>query len=278
VHEHGPGSWLAVGLVLALPGVLATGGYLAGVIGERRRGRPWPVRRTAAWSAGIAVLLAASLLAGPLAAGPLAAGPLAGPARPPGDGLAVHMIVHLLVGMLAPLLLVLSAPVTLALRSLAIVPARRVARILRSRPVAVLTHPVVAAALNLAPLWWLIQPETIGQMQSNALLHAVVLTHFLIAGYLFTASIVGVDPSPHRASFRLRAVVLVGSIAAHGILAKLLVARAPVDASFAELESAARVMYTGGDVLELALVTVFCLQWYRSARPQVRAAAATAVS
>jgi putative membrane protein len=243
-----------------LPALLAMACYLGGVASERRRGRPWPARRIAAWTAGIGVLVTAQLIGSVPAAG---------------GALVTHMAVHVLVGMLTPLLLVLAAPVTLALRSLAIVPARRLARVLRSRPVAVLTHPVVAAALNLAPLWWLIQPETVDRMGSDVLLHAFVSAHLLIAGSLFTASIVGIDPSPHRAPFRLRAAVLVCSIAVHAVLPKLLVASGPDGVPGAELESAARVMYTGGDLVELALVTVFCLQWYRSARPRRRATSIT---
>lgn len=254
MHEHAPG----LALLAALPALLAMACYLGGAASERRRGRPWPARRIAAWTAGVGVLLTAQLIGSV---------PMAGGALVP------HMAVHVLVGMLAPILLVLGAPVTLALRTLAIVPARRLARMLRSRPVALLTHPVVAAALNLAPLWWLIQPETVDRMRSDVLLHAFVFAHLLFAGYLFTASIVGIDPSPHRAGFRLRAIVLVCSIAVHAVLPKLLVASAPDGVPGAELETAARVMYTGGDLVELALVTVFCLQWYRSARTRGRAGA-----
>lgn len=248
MHAHAPG----LALLLALPLTIAIVGYVGGVVSERRRERAWPVRRTCSWLAGVAVAGVAPLVGGVDALDPFVA----------------HMAMHLLAGMLAPLLLVLGAPVTLALRTLPIVPARRLALLLRSRPVAAVTHPVVAATLTLAPLWWLMQPATVERMQAHPLLHALVIAHFLLAGYLFAASIVGVDPSPHRASFPLRAAVLVGSIAVHGILAKLLVARSPEELAAAELETAARLMYSGGDVLELALAAVFCAQWYRSARPR----------
>lgn len=253
MHGHAPGLELA----LALPPVLALACYLAGVGGERRRGRPWPVRRTAAWVAGVVVAAIA---------------PIVGFSPVFGAGLVAHTAMHLLAGMLAPILLVLGAPVTLALRSMATVPARRLARLLRSGPIRVLTHPVVAAAIALVPLWWIIQPSTFELLSANALAHGLVLAHLLLAGYLFTASIVGVDPAPHRAGFRLRAVVLVGAIAAHAIMAKLLVATAPGAAASAELEAAARLMYTGGDLIELGLVAVFCAQWYRAARPRRPAA------
>lgn len=257
MHEHAPGLVLA----LALPFAVALVTYLLAARAGRGQGRPWPTARTTAWAAGVAIAASA---------------PVIGFSSWFGGELAAHMMMHLLAGMLAPMLLVLGAPVTLALRSLATVPARRLARTLKSAPLRFVTHPVVAALLNLVPLWWIIQPSTAVALSANGLLHSVVFAHVLFAGYLFTASIIGVDPSPHRASFALRAGVLVLAIAAHSIMAKLLVAGVPAGQPDVELEAAARLMYSGGDLLELMLVAVFCAQWYRAARPRVRARAAAA--
>lgn len=250
MHQHASGVLLA----FALPFVIALLAYLLAVRAEHRRGRAWPARRTASWTGGVLVAAGASAI---------------GFSSWLGAGFVAHMTMHLLAGMLAPVLLVLGAPVTLALRSLAPVPARRLSRLLKSRPLRVLTHPVTAALISLVPLWWIIQASTAVALAANGLLHAVVFVHVLLAGYLFTASIVGIDPSPHRAGFALRAVVLVLAIAAHGIMAKLLVARAPENGPD-DLQTAARLMYSGGDLFELVLVTVFCLQWYRASRPRTR--------
>ena len=46
-------------------------------------------------------------------------------------------------------------------------------------------------------------------MQRDPLLHQAVMTHVLVAGCLFSAPIVSIDPAPHRASFALGADVLV---------------------------------------------------------------------
>jgi putative membrane protein len=204
--------------------VLAGAGsaYLVGVARAAGRGC-WPRRRIAAWWAGVAAAaLGATLSAS--GAGTLAA------------------LGHLLLGMLAPLLLVLAAPVTLALRALPADRARALVAVLRSSPARVLTYPLVAGALDAGGLWLL---YTTG-------LHAypALGAHVLAAGYLFTASVVGIDPAPHRAGLTVRATALVLVAAAHGILAKHLYADG--------WGTGAMVMYYGGDVIELALAALLC--------------------
>ncbi|WP_460775383.1 cytochrome c oxidase assembly protein [Microbacterium sp. GXF7504] len=245
-HDHGGDALLEA--VLAGPFVVAAVAYVWAVLGTRRRGRPWPWHRTACWLLGLGA--AASGFVGPLAD------------AAHGDFVA-HMGAHLLVGMLAPLLLVLAAPVTLALRALDVVPARRLSRILRSGPATFLTHPVVAAALSVGGLWLVYTTPLHGWMREDPLLHLVVMLHLLLAGLLFTAAIAPVDPSPHRASFPVRAGVFVAAVAAHGILAKSLYAAPPSGVPVADGMAGARLMFSGGDVIELALAVVLCAGWYR---------------
>src|SRR5690606_4251607 len=109
------------------------------------------------------------------------------------------------VGMVAPLLLVLAAPVTLALRTMTLLPARRLSRILRSRPARVISHPLSAAVLNVGWMWALYLTG-LRALTDVPLIHLAVMVHFLFAGCLFTAAILCVDPSPHRASLPLRMV------------------------------------------------------------------------
>jgi putative membrane protein len=218
-------------IAAVLAWTLATAGiaYAAGVGRSARRGR-WPVQRTAAWYGG----LVAAGVGGTLAAS---------------DAPATHATGHLLLGMLAPLLLVLAAPVTLALRALPAERARLLSRVLRCGPVAVLTHPFVAGVLDVGGLWVI---YTTG-------LHAIpgLGLHVLAAGYLFTASIVGVDPAPHRSRPAVRAVALVLASAAHGTLAKHLYATGWGDG--------AMVMYYGGDAVELLLAVLLCRRWLTAA-------------
>jgi putative membrane protein len=237
-----------VGLFL----LTALAGYLACAVVVHRH-RRWPTYRVALWCAGLAAIAAALV------------GPLAEAAH---RDFVAHVAGHLLLGMLAPLLLVLSAPVTLALRVLPVARARRLARLLASSPVRFLTHPVPAAALNLAGLW-LFYTTGLYQAAAHDLgLHAVAHLHMLAAGYLFTVATIGVDPSPHRPGHLARAVVLVLFLAAHAILAKHLYAHPPAGVTSGQAASGAMLMYYGGDAIDLAVIVVFCRQWFITCRPR----------
>lgn len=179
------------------------------------------------------------------------------------DNFAVHAVAHVGLGMLAPVLLMLSAPVTLALRSLSPVPARRLTRMLRSRPVRFLSHPVPAAVLNLGGLWLLYAGGLYPRIHDNGFLSVVVHVHVFVSGYLFAAAIAGRDPNPHRAGFLTRAVVLCAVMAGHSILSKHLFGNPPAGVPAAAAEAGSMVMYYGGDVVSVVLVILLCAEWYR---------------
>lgn len=184
--------------------------------------------------------------------------------------LRAHMAGHLLLGMVAPLLLVLAAPVTAALRVLPVRHGRRLVRVLRSRPARFLTHPIIAAGLDAGGLWLLYTTGLHRLAAADPWLNAAVNLHVFLAGYLFTASIVGIDPAPHRPGRPFRAVVLVAFLAAHGILAKHLYGRPPAGAAAGPAADGALLMYYGGDLIHLALIVVFCRQWYVATAPDRR--------
>jgi putative copper resistance protein D len=134
---------------------------------------------------------------------------------------SIHMVAHMLLSMAVPLLLVLSAPVTMASRAIA---ARKdgsrgarewILLAVHSKYLAVLGHPLVAAvifAISLivfyySPLFeWALQ-EHLG--------HQWMILHFLLTGYLFAQSLVGVDPSPHNPPYPLRLIIVLATMAFH---------------------------------------------------------------
>lgn len=243
------------GLVVVLLLAVALGYGLA-VLAARHRGR-WPAHRTVLLLLGLGCVGAALV------------GPVAAASRSSFTG---HMAGHLLLGMLGPLLLVRAAPVTAALRALPARQARRLTRLLRSRYVRVLTHPVVAATLDLGGLWLLYTTGVYAAVHGSVLLWAAVHAHVLAAGYLFTASVVGVDPDPHRASVRLRAVVLVGFLAGHSVLSKWLYAHPPAGVDADDARLGAQLMYYGGDVVHVTLVVLLLAGWYAATAPGRRPA------
>lgn len=255
VH-HGSEAW--PGWLSFLPFLLILLLYVYGALKSGRSYKAWPLRRYLYAFLGIASAAAAL------------AGPLADRAR---TDFAAHMTGHLLLGMLAPLLLALAAPVTLLLRSLPVRAGRRAAGVLRHRVFGLLSDPLTASLLNIGGLYVLYLTPLYSWMHHCISLHVLIHAHVFMAGYLFTASFVSIDPAPHRKSFVYRAVVLVLALAAHGILAKHLYAYPPEGVSAEQAQTGSLIMYYGGDAVDILLITVFCLQWYKAARPRGSAAA-----
>ncbi|MDQ0246613.1 putative membrane protein [Bacillus fengqiuensis] len=251
-HIH-HGSIVSFGLLFSLPFVLALIIYVFAAVISNRHHKQWPLYRYAFWIFG--VLCAAAAVVGPLAH------------RSHVDFMA-HMIGHLLLGMLAPLFIVLAAPMTLILRTLSTLPARRLSRVLKSWPAGMLTNPIVASFLNIGGLWILYTTDLYAVMQQNALLHIVVHIHVFLAGYVFTLSIIYIDPTPHRFSFMYRAIVLVISLAGHGILSKYIYAHPPDGVPAEQAEIGGMLMYYGGDAIDLILIWIFCFQWFKATRPR----------
>ncbi|WP_053220166.1 cytochrome c oxidase assembly protein [Virgibacillus senegalensis] len=252
LHHNLP--WLAQ-LVLLLPFVTGCVLYLIAIKFSAKRERLWPLSRTLFWISGC--ILAALAVFGPLAI-------LAH------HNFFYHMLGHILLGMLAPLLMVLGAPVTLLLRALPAESARRISRLLKSRPVQFLGNPAVASFLNIGGLWVLYVTPLYGAMHHVPLLHILIHLHIFIAGYVFTSSIIYIDPTPHRSSFRYRTIILLLALAGHSILAKYLYAHPPLHASVSQAEAGSMLMYYTGDFIDAILIFLLCQHWYKSARPRVQ--------
>jgi putative membrane protein len=241
-HHHADPA--ALGVVAPVVLGVAALAYLAAVLAVRRRGRSWPGSRVALWLLGL--LAAAAAVTGPL---------------PDRMDFASHMVGHVLLGMLAPLLLVSGTPVALALRALPVGGARRLSRVLRTAPVVVLTHPVVAALLSVGGLWVLYRTGLHEASMQDPGLELAVQAHVLVAGYLFTAALVGRDPAPHRPRLGGRAAVLVAAVAAHNVLAKALVADPPSGVSATDALAGGQVMYYLGAPVEVALFVLLGVEW-----------------
>jgi putative membrane protein len=222
--------------------------------------RKWPNYKIWLWIAGTLCCLAAM-------------GPLASSSH---HNFSAHMLGHLLLGMLGPLLMVLSAPVTLALRTMPVSSARKTASLLKSRFFRYVSNPAAASLLNIGGLWLLYTTGLFQLMHQYPLLYLLIHLHVFLSGYLFAASFISLDPSPHRWSFFPRAAVLVTALAGHGILSKFLYVSPPAGVSLDQSRDGAVLMYYGGDLIDLVIIIFFCLQWYKAKRPreaEVRTAA-----
>jgi putative membrane protein len=126
-----------------------------------------------------------------------------------GVSFSAHMIQHLLLQLVAPPLLLLGGPLSLLLRAdPPWLPRRALVRLLRSRIVRVLAHPVTALGLftvilvgtHLTPLYNLtLEREWVHELEHVA---------FLVTALLFWWPAIGVDPAPHRLSYPARLLYL----------------------------------------------------------------------
>ena len=247
--------FLLTDLFFGIPAMLAILIYLGAMVLSNRRGRlrKWPWLRTVSFISG--VFIAAAALVGPLA-------------RQSHADFTAHMAGHLLLGMLAPLLIALAAPMTLVLRTLNVHLARKLSRLLQSPFVGFYTNPIVASIFNIGGLWLLYTTDLYSAMHSNIWLHVIIHIHVFLAGYLFTISILYIDPVFHRFSYTYRTVVFILALAGHGILSKFIYAYPPAGVPVEEARVGGMLMYYGGDAVDLLLIIILFKHWYESVHPR----------
>ena len=186
--------------------VVAIGLYLAGVVRLHRRGDRWSVLRSVWWCFGWLVFLYA------VDGAPGVYGRVA---------FSMHMTMHMVVSMGAPLLLVLGAPITLALRTLTprkdatLGPREIVLAVVHSRYLRVLGNPIVAALIFFLSLVVFYYSPLFDLALRTHTGHVLMVTHFMLAGYLFAWVLVGVDPGPPKWAPSLRLLVLFATLSFH---------------------------------------------------------------
>ena len=78
------------------------------------------------------------------------------------------------------------------------------------RPVA-----LTAAAIFVLSLWAFYFTDLVRWAMYDHLGHEWMIAHFLISGYLFVQSLVGIDPVPYRLPYPFRLLTLIGVMAMH---------------------------------------------------------------
>ena len=243
--------------------------YLAGVWRLRRRGDRWPLYRTVLWLGGLALLLWVT----------------SGSVNAYQDYLfSMHMVGHMLLSMAIPMMLVFGAPVTLASR--AIVKRSDGTRGGREwilwavhTPFSrVITHPLFAAAMFIGSLWAFYYTDLFRWSLYDHLGHEWMVAHFLISGYLFVQSLVGIDPVPYRLPYPFRLLTLIGVMAMHAFFGisimmstGLFVAewfgsmgRTWGDPPLVDQYAGGGVAWSIGEIPTLILAITVAIQWSRS--------------
>jgi putative copper resistance protein D len=243
--------------------------YVAGVLRLRRRGDKWPVGRTVSWVAGMLVL--AYITSGGIAVYV--------------DYLfSAHMTMHMALMMVVPLLLVPGAPVTLAARAIKKrTDASRGGRewillAVHSRYAGVLANPFVAAVLFVGSLWVFYYSPLFRWATENHLGHEWMTAHFLITGYLFVQSLVGIDPVPFRLAYPFRLVLLLGTMVVHAFFGLTVMTASGLfladwfgamgrtwgASPMQDQYLAGGIAWSIGELPTLVLAIIVALQWSRS--------------
>jgi putative copper resistance protein D len=155
---------------------------------------PVPRRRELFWLLGVFTLLIA--LASPIATYDTTL-------------FSIHMVQHLLLTLVAAPFLALGAPITLLLRLSSPETRRRlILPVLHSRPVRVISHPVVAWIIFAAVMWGTHFSPIFDASLDNDLIHVFEHVLYLASALLFWWPVVGADPSPWRLPHPVRVVYL----------------------------------------------------------------------
>jgi cytochrome c oxidase assembly factor CtaG len=182
---------------------------------------------------------------------------------------------HILLGMVAPLLLVLGAPVTLALQASSRPSQRWILRVLRSVPVRVLTHPLVAWVLFSTSIVTLYFTPLYELSLRNDWFHVVTHAYFVLAGCLFLAHVVGVDPIPHALGYGARLLYVVVLLPFHTFVGVALLTMNTVIASgwyaqvqrrwgpgpLADQRTGAGLLWISGELFGLVCIGIVMYQW-----------------
>jgi putative membrane protein len=240
-----------IGLAFTLLAVATGVVYLlAAEVGRRRdrRRRRWPLRRSACFIGGLAILVV-DLDSG--------IGSLAD------DHLAAHMIEHMVMWLIVAPLLAAGGPVRLALFACGRDGRRRLAHWLHSRPVAVLTSPAGSVGLFAVVLLGTHLPAVYDLTLRNEWVHVSEHALYLVCSVLIWAPLLGVDPLPGRVRASGRTLCMAACMVPMTIVGVwLLAAGAPVYAHYRDALGVAGALHdqrAAGLIMLLAGVPAFAV-------------------
>lgn len=260
--------WVAVVLTLAVA-------YVRGVIKVRRRGDKWPLVRTLCWFVGLAMLTYVT------SGAPAVYGMVL---------FSTHMLAHMSLTMVVPLFLVLGAPVTVALKALT--PRGDGTRGIRewilvgvhSRFSKLVTNPIFAAVNFAGSIVVFYYSELFGFALRQHVGHELMVVHFLLTGYIFVLTMIGIDPLPYRAPYPLRLVILLATMAFHAFFGVAVMGGTSlIQASYfgnmgrdwglsalADQQLGGSIMWGVGEIPTVMVAIGVALQWSRTDARETR--------
>jgi putative copper resistance protein D len=196
---------------------------------------------------------------------------------------SVHMVQHMVISMLSPILLLLGAPVTLALRALPVAgrgrtgPRELLLKLLHSRYMKIITHPVFTIPLFIASLYALYFTPLFDFLMGSKTGHIAMMAHFLAVGLVFFWPIMGVDPGPHRPGYVMRMLELFAGMPFHAFFGiALMMATTPMVETYENppaslgIDALSDQGWAGGiawafsEIPSVLVLIALVFQWYRS--------------
>ena len=243
--------------------------YLVGVYRLRKRGDTWPWYRTVLWIAGMALLF--YITNGGINAYEMYL-------------FSAHMGAHMTLGMMVPILLVPGAPVTLAMRA---INKRQddsrggrewILKAVHSGYANVISHPLFATINFVGSLWLFYYTPIFRWATSDHIGHEWMIVHFLLAGYLFVQSLIGIDPVKTRYPYPFRLIQLLAAMTVHaffglGIMSSenLLLAdwygamgRTWGSTPLEDQQAGGAIAWSVGEIPNLILALILGYQWSRT--------------
>ena len=248
--------------------LLAAALYLVGVNKLRAHGEHWPVGRTIMWILGWIVVLWSTS---------------GGIATYSQVLFSAHMVQHMMLSTVAPIFLVLGAPVMLALKAL---PTGNngagvreiIVAVLNSRFIHFVSRPIVAAIIFVSGFFGLYFTPIFPSLMASHFGHTLMQVHFLLAGYVFFWTMIGIDPGPKRAGYPIRILILLATMSMHAFfnIAILLSNQVLAPSYFASIKRSyltdlladqrvgAGIGWALGELPLLAVMITLAVQWSRS--------------
>jgi putative copper resistance protein D len=242
--------------------------YIAGVVRLRRRGDAWPWYRAVLWTLGLLLLFYVT-----------------------NGGINVyehylftaHMAAHMTLGMMVPIFLVAGAPVTLAMRAIH----KRddgsrgsrewILLAVHSRYGRLVSHPIFATINFVGSLWLFYYTPIFRWAITDHIGHEWMVIHFLLAGYLFVQSLIGIDPGPSRLSYPLRLVQLFAAMTVHAFFGLAIMSgqglfladwfgamgRTWGEAPLADQQAGGAIAWSVGEIPSVVIAVLLAMQWGR---------------
>jgi putative membrane protein len=247
----------------------AAAAYLTGVRRLAAKGRGWPRARTAAFVGGCGVIAVATQ---------------SGVARYDTVLFSMHVVQHVLLGMVAPVLIVAGAPLTLALQAGRPASTMVLRHALRHPAVRALTHPLFAAlAFTGTPFVLYLTPLYEATLR-NGVWHAWLHVHFVVAGCLWAAAVLAVDPQPVRLPHAARLGMVALTVPGHALLGVALLSQSTVIAAdwyeavgrtwgaspLSDQRTGAGLFWAMGELFGVTLGTLVLASWMRHSDREAR--------